>query len=116
MIPAIRNAGSGETAPVHHRLGRYELLAPLVRGGMGDVWLGRATGPSGFERLFAIKTIRTEHAEDHEFRAMFLDEARIAARIQSEYAVSVFDLGEESGLLYMAMEWVNGDPVSRIAR
>jgi serine/threonine-protein kinase len=98
------------------RLGRYELLVPLVRGGMGEVWLGRALGPSGFERLFAIKTIRTDKAEDGDFRAMFLDEARIAARIQSEYAVPVFDLGEEGGVLYMVMEWVHGDPVSRITR
>ena len=60
---------------------RYELLCPIARGGMADVWLARFQGKHGFEKLVAIKTILPEHAADDHFRHMFLDEARIASEI-----------------------------------
>ena len=62
-----------------YALDRYELLCPLATGGMATVWLARLRGKRGFEKLFAIKTIRAELLDDVRFEEMFLDEAHIAA-------------------------------------
>ena len=64
------------------RAGRYELLRAIASGGMATVHLGRALGEGGFERLVAVKVMHAHLAEEPEFVAMFLDEARLAARIR----------------------------------
>ena len=71
-------------------LGRYELVCVLAQGGMGSVWLAKANGIHGFERLVALKTILPAFRSDERFRTMFLDEARIASRIVHENVVSIF--------------------------
>jgi serine/threonine-protein kinase len=98
------------------RLDRYELLCPVAQGGMAMVWVARLSGKHGFEKLFAIKMIRPDHALDASFEEMFLNEARIAARIQHPNVASIVELGEWHDILYMVMEWVDGDSVSRIVR
>jgi serine/threonine-protein kinase len=94
--------------------GRYELLYPYAQGGMATVWLGRVQGKHGFEKLVAIKTILPHLASDEGFRAMFLDEASVAARIRHPNVADVLDLGEEHDTLYMVLEWVNGDAWSKL--
>ena len=89
-------------------LERYELLAPLARGGMAEVWLARLQGKHGFEKLFAVKTIRPEFAADDNFRRMFLDEARITSRIEHPSVVQILELGEHGEVLYIVMELVDG--------
>jgi eukaryotic-like serine/threonine-protein kinase len=91
-----------------NRLGDYEVLRTLEAGGMGEVLLARRRGPSGFERLCAIKTIRAELAGAATVRAMFLDEARLLARLVHPGVAQVFDFGEVSGALYLVMEYVPG--------
>src|SRR5580658_8817619 len=86
-------------------LDRYELLCPLASGGMAAVWLARMRGKRGFEKLFAIKTIRAELVDDPRFEEMFLDEARIASGIQHPNVAHILDLGEKEGVLYLVMEW-----------
>jgi len=106
-VAIARNA----TAPVllpGDRLDRYELLCAVAEGGMGTVWLARLGGKHGFERLVAIKTILPSYAWDPKFRRMFLDEARIAATIVHPNVAQILDLGEERGILYFVMEWVDG--------
>ncbi|HTQ43686.1 MAG TPA: serine/threonine-protein kinase [Polyangiaceae bacterium] len=99
------------------RLGRYELLVPLASGGMAQVWVARLAGEHGFARLVAVKTMRPEHAESDAFRRMFLDEARLAARIAHANVVEVLDLGEEGeGIVYLAMTLVEGDSVAGLLR
>ncbi len=99
------------------RLGRYELLVPLASGGMAQVWVARLAGEHGFTRLVAVKTMRPEHAESDAFRRMFLDEARLAARIAHANVVEVLDLGEEGeGIVYLAMTLVEGDSVAGLLR
>jgi serine/threonine protein kinase len=99
---------------VGHRLdGRYELLMPYAQGGMATVWVARMR-KVGFERLFAVKTILPELAADPSFRTMFLDEARIASRIQHPNVAELVDLGEEGGTLYMVFEWLDGDSWSKL--
>jgi serine/threonine protein kinase len=99
------------------RLGRYELLVPLASGGMAQVWVARLAGEHGFARLVAVKTMRPEHADSDAFRRMFLDEARLAARIAHTNVVEVLDLGEEGeGIVYLAMTLVEGDSVAGLLK
>jgi serine/threonine-protein kinase len=99
------------------RLGRYELLVPLASGGMAQVWVARLAGEHGFARLVAVKTMRPEHADSDAFRRMFLDEARLAARIVHANVVEVLDLGEEGeGIVYLAMTLVEGDSVAGLLK
>ena len=97
-----------------YRLDRYELLCPIADGGMASVWIARLRGKHGFEKLVAIKTILPKFAEDLRFQQMFLDEARIASRIEHANVSQILDLGEEHGILFLAMEWVDGDALSKL--
>lgn len=83
---------------------------------MAQVWAGRLLGKESFSRLVAIKTILPHLAEDAEFERMFLDEARIAAGILHPNVCTVHELGEHDGVLYVVMEWINGDSLSRMLR
>ena len=65
-----------------HDLGRYQLSHEIAAGGMATVHLGRLVGPVGFARTVAIKRLHPHYAKDPEFVSMFLDEARLAARIR----------------------------------
>ena len=76
------------------RLDRYELLCVLAHGGMANVWLARIQGKLGFQKLFAVKTILPNVADDVAFKTMFLDEARIASRIEHPNVVHMIDVGE----------------------
>jgi serine/threonine protein kinase len=97
-------------------LDRYQLLARLAVGGMASIWLGRLTGKHGFERLVAIKTMLPELARVPLFRTMLLDEARIASGIHHANVAEILDVGEERGVLYIVMEWVEGDSLHTMHR
>ena len=98
------------------RLGRYELLVPIARGGMARVWAARMNGQRGFQKLVALKTILPHLAEEPEFERMFLDEARIASGVHHPNVCEIYELGEEQRNLYLAMEWVSGDSFARVLR
>jgi len=98
------------------RLDRYDLLLQVAEGGMGSLWLARQEGKHGFERVVAIKTILPKLASDPEFRRMFLDEARVVSRIEHPNVAQVLDLGEERGVLFLVMEWIDGDSLINIGR
>jgi len=98
------------------RLDRYELLCVLAQGGMGTVWLARLTGKHGFERLVALKTILPTHGNDRQFCDMFLDEARIAAQIDHENVARILEIGEDRGVLYHAMELIDGESLRKLYR
>jgi len=83
---------------------------------MGSVWVARLQGKHGFEKLFAIKTILPQHASNPLFRSMFLDEARVASAIVHPNVGQILDLGEHQGILYLVMEWVEGDSLDRVMR
>jgi serine/threonine-protein kinase len=96
------------------RIGRYELCFELASGGMASVYLARIDGVSGFEKLVALKRIHRHLAKDKGYVDMFLDEARIASRITHPNVCSVFDFGEADGDHYIAMEYLVGEPLSRL--
>ena len=97
-------------------LDRYELLCPIAEGGMASVWVARIVGKHGFEKLVAIKTILPQFAADPRFQKMFLDEARIASGIEHANIAQILDLGEFNEVLYLVMEFVDGDALSKIQR
>jgi eukaryotic-like serine/threonine-protein kinase len=97
-----------------YKLDRYELLCPIAEGGMASVWVARQRGKHGFEKLVAIKTILPIFASDVRFQAMFLDEARIASKIEHLNVAQILDLGEEHDVLYLAMEYVDGEALSKL--
>src|SRR5580765_4821231 len=97
-------------------LSRYEVLGRLASGGMGDVWLARASRAGGFAKVVALKTIRPGAASAADATQMFLREARVAAMLNHPNCVQVFDLGEEGGMYFIEMEYIDGFSLGRIAR
>ena len=96
------------------RIGRYELRFELASGGMGSVYLARLAGVAGFEKLVALKRIHPHLGKQKDCVEMFLDEAKIASRITHPNVCSVFDFGEADGEYYLAMEYLVGEPLSRV--
>jgi serine/threonine-protein kinase len=96
-------------------LGRYELLMPIAKGGMGNVWAARLKGTRGFRKLFAIKTIlRT--LENAQLQQMLFQEAVLASQIHHPNVAETLELGEHEGTLYLVMELVSGESLRFILR
>ncbi len=89
-------------------VGRYEVIRPLAKGGMAELYLGRARGIEGFEKLVVLKCIRQEYEHEGDFIRMFLDEARLAATLSHPNIVQVFDVDRADGRYFFAMEYVDG--------
>ena len=94
--------------------GRYRLYRAFAIGGMGEVRLGEIVGARGFHRVVAVKCVRPDFATDPAFAAMLHDEANIVSRIRHANVVPVLDLLEEDEHLYLVMEYVHGEPLSRL--
>ncbi|MBA3539516.1 MAG: serine/threonine protein kinase [Deltaproteobacteria bacterium] len=97
--------------PIPHapaRLGRYELLARLATGGMGEIFLARLEGAAGFEKLVVVKRILPHLADDARFRQMLVDEARVTSKMAHANICQVHELGETDGQLYIVMEYMEG--------
>ncbi len=105
----------GEIQP-GQTVGRYEFLVPIAQGGMAAVWAARLKGTRGFSKTVAVKTMLPTISDDPHFEQMFLDEAQLCARIRHPNVVEILDLGEQDDLLYLVMEWVDGEPLSSIRR
>ncbi|MFO0612239.1 MAG: serine/threonine-protein kinase [Polyangiaceae bacterium] len=97
-------------------IGRYALFGEIAAGGMATVHIGRLLGPVGFSRTIAIKRLHPQYAKDPEFVSMFLDEARVAARIQHPNVVATLDVVALEGELFLVMEYVDGESLARILR
>lgn len=92
------------------RVGRYEVLCQLASGGMATVYAARAQGVAGFERLVAIKALHPHLANEEEFISMFLDEARLAARIRHPNVVATHDIvTDESESRVLIMDYIEGN-------
>src|SRR6185369_5570207 len=92
------------------QFGRYELGAEIGRGGMAQLFLARLIGIAGFAKPLAIKRILPHLTKDQRFVEMFLNEARIAAKLSHPNICQVFELGEVDGELFLAMEYLEGVP------
>ncbi len=89
-------------------LKNYRLVAELGHGGMADVFLAVAEGPVGFNKLVVIKKMKPELAEDPDALTMFLDEARLAARLSHPNIVQTYEIGHEGNQYFIAMEYLEG--------
>jgi serine/threonine-protein kinase len=93
---------------------RYHLLEKLESGGMAEVFLGEATSVHGFKKRVAIKRVLPHLASHTNFIGMFLDEARLGARLTHANIVSVFDIGKSDNSFFIVMEFVDGTNLKKI--
>jgi serine/threonine-protein kinase len=96
--------------------GRYAIFDRIAAGGMAAVHVARLVGEGGFARTVAVKRLHPQFALDPEFVAMFLDEARLAARIRHPNVVPTMDIVSGEGELFLVMEYVDGEPFSMLLR
>ncbi|MBS2019885.1 MAG: protein kinase, partial [Deltaproteobacteria bacterium] len=96
------------------RFGKFILKRKLARGGMAEVFLASLPGAEGFEKELVVKLILPELSEDEGFVRRFVDEAKTCVRLTHPNIVSVFELGVEAGVLYMAMELVRGATLTEL--
>jgi eukaryotic-like serine/threonine-protein kinase len=93
---------------VTQQLGKYQLIRKLATGGMAEVFLAKAAGPMGFEKMLVVKRILPHLSEDPTFVEMFLAEAKLAAQLNHPNIVQIFDFGETDGEYFLAMEYIDG--------
>ena len=108
------NTNPGEFS-AGRRLGRYEVLTALASGGMATVYIGCTFGIAGFQRLLAIKVLHPHFAHEDEFISMFLDEARLAARINHPNVVATHDVSDSGGDgFFLVMDYIEGHHLGAI--
>ncbi|HET7826393.1 MAG TPA: serine/threonine-protein kinase [Anaeromyxobacter sp.] len=95
-------------------LGKYRLVEPLASGGMADLWRAEVSGAEGVVKEVALKLVRGEHAEKSAFVKMFVQEARLAARLSHANVVQMFEFGEVEGRYYISMELVRGRHLGQV--
>ena len=106
--------GSQEALP--RLVGRYAIYDEISSGGMGSVHYGRLIGPVGFSRTVAIKCLHEQFLKDPEFISMFIDEARLAARVRHPNVVQTTDVVVLEDEVFLVMDFVQGESLSRLAR
>src|SRR6202050_2134268 len=104
------------TKPGPRTVGRYIVYGEIASGGMATVHFGRLTGVAGFARSVAIKRLHPQYARDPDFVKMFLDEARLAARIAHPNVVSTLDVVAVESEVFIVMEYVRGATLAHLAR
>ena len=102
--------------PLNDVMGRYQLVRRLAAGGMAEVFLARTRGAPEFSKTVVVKRILPNLATNQEFITLFLNEARISAQLQHPNVVQFFDLGEENGQYFLAMEYMDGPTVRGLLR
>lgn len=91
------------------RIGRYTLLREIGRGGMGSVYEARH---EELHKAVAIKTLKPEFAIQPAIVERFLREGRAASRVRHRHAIEMFDVGEEEGVVFLAMELLEGEDLA----
>jgi len=98
------------------QFGKFQLLKKIASGGMAEIYIAKQRGMEGFEKIVVIKTILPNLATNEEFVQMFLDEARIAARLTHPNIVQIYDLGRVGSTYFIAMEYVQGENLRTVAK
>jgi serine/threonine protein kinase len=106
----------GVVLPQPIQFGKYTLFERIGRGGMADVFKGRVQGPAGFERIFVVKRILPHLSEEPQFTRMFIEEAKLSARLNHPNIVQVFELGAVDKEYFIAMEYVRGRDLAETMR
>jgi len=109
----------GSLVTMSRQFGKFQLLKKIATGGMAEIHIAKQRGMEGFEKIVVIKMILPHLANNADFVNMFLDEARIAARLTHPNIVQIYDLGRAGGTYFIAMEYVQGEnlrSISKVAR
>jgi serine/threonine protein kinase len=106
----------GVVLPQPIQFGKYTLFERIGRGGMADVFKARVQGPAGFERIFVVKRILPHLSDDPTFNKMFVEEAKLSARLNHPNIVQVFELGSVEGEYFISMEHVRGRDLAETMR
>ncbi len=98
------------------KIGKYNLLAKLAVGGMGEIFLAQLQGERGFEKLVVVKRLLPALVAEEQFVTMFLHEARIAAQLSHTNICDVYELGRADGQYFIAMQHLLGVPFSAVMK
>lgn len=98
------------------QFGKYRLIKKLAKGGMAEIYLAELVGEGGFTRQVAIKRIHSQLSSEKEFITMFLDEARLSAKLNHPNIVNIYELGKVGNTYYIAMEYIDGVSLSDLIR
>ncbi len=104
------------STPVPPRLGRYAIVRRLGAGGMAEVFLARSRGAEGTDKLLVVKRILPQFALNQRFRAMFVDEAKVALRLNHPNVVQVYGFESDGPSLLLVMEYIDGPDLAQLAR
>jgi eukaryotic-like serine/threonine-protein kinase len=115
IMPEVQ-AAAQPPGPFARNLGNYRLIARLGQGGMAEVFLAVTEGSVGFQKLVVLKLLKPELMEEPEHQAMFLDEGRLAARLNHTNIVQTNEVQVVGDQYYIAMEYLDGQPLHRILR
>jgi serine/threonine-protein kinase len=96
------------------KLGKFEVIRQIAVGGMAELYLARTVGMEGFEKLVCVKRILPQYVGTPSFVNMFLNEARLAATLHHPNIVQVYDIGQDQGEFFFAMEYVHGEDLGRL--
>src|SRR3954453_7988438 len=107
---------TGDDVVVGQTIGKYEVLQRLAAGGMAEIFLARASGMLGFQKLVVIKRILPHLASRNDFIQMFLDEARIATTLNHPNVVQTYEVGVQGKSYFLVMEYLAGEDVRSIVR
>lgn len=101
---------------VGQQVGRYAVIRHLASGGMAELYIARQQAVGGFEKPVVLKILQPRYAQNPRVFAMFLDEARLAAKLNHAAIVHVYDVVDEGGVKYIAMEYIHGETVADIVK
>ncbi len=101
---------------VGRQVGRYTVLSHLASGGMAELYIARQQSVGGFEKQVVLKILQPRYAKNARVVTMFLDEARLAAKLNHPAIVHVYDVADEGGLKYIAMEYIHGETIADIVK
>jgi TonB family protein len=103
-----------EEEPQGDRFGQYVLQEKIATGGMAEVWKAQMRGVEGFQKTVAIKKILPHLSDNEDFVTMFIDEAKLAAQLNHNNIIHIYDLGKIASSYYIAMEYIDGDDLKTI--
>jgi eukaryotic-like serine/threonine-protein kinase len=99
---------------IGRQVGRYGVVRHLASGGMAELYIARQESVGGFEKSVVLKILQPRYAQNPRVVTMFLDEARLAAKLNHPSVVHVYDVAEDEGLKYIAMEYIHGETIAEI--
>ena len=98
------------------QVGRYTVVRPLASGGMAELFIAKQEAMGGFEKQVVLKLLQPRYAQNPRVVSMFLDEARLAAKLNHPSIVHLYDVAEDGGLKYIAMEYIHGETAADIVK